>query len=279
MPASRFVPQVIVTGRSVFSRRVTHGTPSTVRLLLDPAGIGDDQPRVREQAEELEIAERVEEPQPLVAPRGRSRPAPCGSADGRGTRPACARPARRSASRRARSAAASSTFDGRWSVSTRVVARAAPGARHLERLGARAEGEQRVDHDVADEVDASRRRPPRARGSRSPLRSLTNSQSRDRVGHDAVDLLRHGPIEAAQPGFDVRDRDSELRRDERGRHRRVHVADDEHRRGPPLEQAPARCRIMISAVCGRGSPSRRRGGRPARESRAARRRSPTSRAS
>ena len=35
-------------------------------------------------------------------------------------------------------------------------------------------------------------------------------QSRDLVGQDAVDLLGHRAVEAAQPGLDVGDRDAEL---------------------------------------------------------------------
>jgi hypothetical protein len=51
------------------------------------------------------------------------------------------------------------------------------------------------------------------------------------VGDDPVDLLRHGPIEAAKTGFDVRDRNSQLDRDKRHSERRVDVAgnDDEVR--------------------------------------------------
>src|SRR5438067_2536441 len=36
VPARRFVPSVMVTGRSVFSRSVTHGTPSTVVSSCTP---------------------------------------------------------------------------------------------------------------------------------------------------------------------------------------------------------------------------------------------------
>jgi hypothetical protein len=48
------------------------------------------------------------------------------------------------------------------------------------------------------------------------------------VGRDAVQLLGHRPVEAAQPRLEVRDAEALLRRDERRRQRGVHVAGDEH---------------------------------------------------
>ena len=54
------------------------------------------------------------------------------------------------------------------------------------------------------------------------------------IRQDAVDLLRHCPIAAAQPGLDVRYRDAPFRRDERARQRRVHVSDNEHEIGVML---------------------------------------------
>jgi hypothetical protein len=50
----------------------------------------------------------------------------------------------------------------------------------------------------------------------------------DRVGQDAVDLLRHGAVEAAQAGLDVHQRHLELGRHQPAGDGRVHVADDEH---------------------------------------------------
>ena len=57
-------------------------------------------------------------------------------------------------------------------------------------------------------------------------------QIREPIGDDPVDLLGHRAIEAAQAGLDVRDRDQQLRRHQRRRHRRVHVADDDDQVGP-----------------------------------------------
>ena len=51
------------------------------------------------------------------------------------------------------------------------------------------------------------------------------------VGDDPVRLLRHRAVEAPQPGFDVGDRDSQLRRAERRAEGRVDVARDDHQVG------------------------------------------------
>ena len=52
------------------------------------------------------------------------------------------------------------------------------------------------------------------------------------VREPSVQLLRHAGIERAQPCLDVRDRKMLLRRDEPAREGGVHVADDDHDRGP-----------------------------------------------
>jgi hypothetical protein len=57
------------------------------------------------------------------------------------------------------------------------------------------------------------------------------------IRHDAVQFLRHAPVEAAQPGFDVGDRDAELGRGEGSGQGRVGVAkDDDSIRPGSLEQ-------------------------------------------
>ena len=55
------------------------------------------------------------------------------------------------------------------------------------------------------------------------------------VGGEAVRLLGHPPVEAAQTGLDVRNRHVQLRRGERRGERRVGVAVGEHHVRPVLE--------------------------------------------
>ena len=66
VPIRRLVPRVMVTGRSVLSLRVKHGMPSTVRLLLDAPGVGQHESRPAHQADEIEIAERLDEDDALA---------------------------------------------------------------------------------------------------------------------------------------------------------------------------------------------------------------------
>jgi hypothetical protein len=94
---------------------------------------------------------------------------------------------------------------------------------HARRGGARQLGEQRVDHHVADESDffggdalGAQVLVGVGRGREQEVCDLIRQQ--------AVDLFGHRAVAAAQPRLDVRDRDAELRADERGGERRVHVA-------------------------------------------------------
>ena len=86
---------------------------------------------------------------------------------------------------------------------------------------------QRVDHRVAHIVD-----PPllAALGQKvlACLGRVGEQQARELVGHHTVDLLGHRPVERAQAGLHVPERDAELRGHERGGHGAVHVAGDEH---------------------------------------------------
>src|SRR4029079_5200431 len=69
-----------------------------------------------------------------------------------------------------------------------------------------------VDHDVADEVDAF----PRHACGQQVLVGIGRWRPQyvgDRVGHEAVDLLGHAPVAAAQPGFEVNHGYAELRAD------------------------------------------------------------------
>ena len=62
-PTRTFVPISIVIGRSVFSRTVRHGMPSTVvSSWMPPESVMTS--RACRIADEIEVAERLDEPQP-----------------------------------------------------------------------------------------------------------------------------------------------------------------------------------------------------------------------
>jgi hypothetical protein len=89
--------------------------------------------------------------------------------------------------------------------------------------------EQGVDHHVAHEVHLARR--DALAGQVLVAGWLRGEEEvRDRVGQDAIDLLRHAPIEATQSRLHVRDRPPELHGGE-ARHRRVHVTHHQHHVG------------------------------------------------
>ncbi len=94
---------------------------------------------------------------------------------------------------------------------------------------------QRVDHDVADDVDA-----PRENALAQEVLAtggLGHEQPvGDRVGQHAVDLFGHAAVARAQARFDVRHAHAELRGRERGGERRVHVADHDQGVRALLEQ-------------------------------------------
>ena len=82
-----------------------------------------------------------------------------------------------------------------------------------------------VLHQVADLDDPVPE--PLRRQVRDGGRGRREQPAREMVGDDAVELLGHRPVEAAQAGLDVRDGDPELRRGERAGERGVGVAVDE----------------------------------------------------
>ena len=88
-------------------------------------------------------------------------------------------------------------------------------------------GQQRVGHDVAHEIDLVVSVPlgPQV-GDR--IRGWREEVVADPVDDDAVDLLGHRPVPAAQPGFDVREQGAGLRGDQRAGQGGVHVPDDHH---------------------------------------------------
>ena len=93
--------------------------------------------------------------------------------------------------------------------------------------GLLSEPEERVDHHVADVMDALARDP-------FPQQVLDGGRLRgeavvgQRVGHDAVDLFGHAAVEAAQPGLDVGQGQRHLVGDEAGGDRRRDVTHHHH---------------------------------------------------
>ena len=86
---------------------------------------------------------------------------------------------------------------------------------------------ERVDHDIADEHDLGIRL---AFGTQTGVRIARGREQQvgQAIGHEPIDLLGHRPVVAPKPRLDVRCAQPELRRNDGGRHRRVHVAVHEH---------------------------------------------------
>ena len=96
--------------------------------------------------------------------------------------------------------------------------------------------EQVVDHHVSDVVDG-RLVLAFAEQVLDAGRFGREEHVRDGVGHEAVDLLGHRAVAAAQAGLDVRDGQLCLLRDDGAGERGVHVADDERHRGDVVRDA------------------------------------------
>ena len=211
--------------------------------------VGHDERRAADQRQEVDVAERVDDAQPVVR---RRRPAASSVGRPRGwsghdERHAARR--RRAASRRSGAAwAGSSTLAGRWMRGDRVGARAGRGAARMPRRrrtgrgspaacrssGCRRSGSARPGCPRGEVVDAlgdwSR---TAARDSRSVTRRLISS------GIVSSKLRR--PASTWATGR------TELGRHERRRHRRVDVAvDDDERR--PESAANVRSRATMSAA-------------------------------
>ena len=106
---------------------------------------------------------------------------------------------------------------------------------------------ERVDHDIADAFDLSGATPSRREivvgvGRRGP------QQIGDRVGDEPVDLLRHRPVAAAQPGFEMGELQAEFFRDQRAGGGRVDVADNDDPAGRVLD-TDTFIASMTPAVC------------------------------
>jgi len=94
-------------------------------------------------------------------------------------------------------------------------------------LPARAEGLQSVDHEVADEVNLLWRDAFSEQVLPSAL-LRHEEEVGDGIREQAVDLLRHGAVEASQPGLHVSHRNPKLYGGDGGSRRGVHVAHHEH---------------------------------------------------
>src|SRR5436309_733787 len=98
-------------------------------------------------------------------------------------------------------------------------------------LPARLERQQRVDHDIADEMDL-RGRDALPKKVDPGVFLGDEEQIRDGVREQAVDFFRHRPVEAAEPRLDVDEREAELDGGDGGGQGGVHVADAEYECGP-----------------------------------------------
>ena len=81
---------------------------------------------------------------------------------------------------------------------------------------------ERVDHNVSDKRDLFIRL---AFGTqlRVGISRRCEEEGRETIGDDAIDFLRHRPVKAAQPCFNVSNANPELRGDNGSGHRRVDV--------------------------------------------------------
>src|SRR5258708_1806966 len=128
-------------------------------------------------------------------------------------------------------------------------------------LGDGQEVAQGIDHDVADHEDAA----PGPAFFQEVLDGTFFSNKEivgESVGEDAVDLLRHCTVKAAEPGLDVSHADAKFRSAERNSNGGIDITDDENQ----VRFASTRTgsmRFRISAVCDAWSQSRLPGSRAA----------------
>ena len=138
------------------------------------------------------------------------------------------------APRRCARGSAATVFDCRWNVASRKP----PGSSSRDgRVGGtrgsgRRDQPRHVDHHVADHVHPPRDALPLEVDDRGLRRA--QEQRREGVRDDAVHLLGHAAVEAAQTRLDVGDRQLLLGCGERGGERRVRVAVDHDAVGPLL---------------------------------------------
>ena len=98
---------------------------------------------------------------------------------------------------------------------------------HALRIESIEVGKQGVDHRIADEVNAFGI-DTLAGEMRDRVRAGAEQEVGEAIGDDAIDLLRHGHIEGPQSRLDMRDRDAQLARRDRGRQCGIDIAVDDH---------------------------------------------------
>ncbi len=208
------------------------------RLLLHPAGVGDDCARADLQAEEVEIADRLHgaDAGTLEAEQQPFGPQPFRGA--RVDREEDGSVGGESGERCHDASQLVALVDVGWAMQGHEHVLAAADRKRLPRpavLGARLEAAQGVDHGVADEVDPAF---IDALGDevRRGFGAVGEEEVGEPIGEDAVDLLGHRPVPGAQAGLDVRNRDPELGCRQRHGERRVDVAADAHQFRWILEQ-------------------------------------------
>ena len=176
----------------------------------------------------------------------------------------------------ASSTAGSSTFAGRCRVTRPYRPGSRPSLARVPLAGPSGVHEQRVDHDVADEVDLRLRVSLGPQVGRRVVRRGEQVVA-DPVGDDPVDLLGHRPVAAAQAGLDMGGRRPQLRGDQGACQCRVHIANHDHIVRGPGRPPAARTPSSPGRSARRGCPSPRRGsnrGGGCRDRRRTRRSSP-----
>ncbi len=199
-----------------------------VRLFLDAARVGGDDPRMRLERDHVAVAGRLHEHDAIGHGGARLARGPPASAGGRGRGPARAGAA---AASHAPSRFGSSTFDGRWSVMSMYPGWVRPASGSGGSVAATAWWASTMTSPtmVARSANPSRARLVHGR------RGGSEKQVGQVVGHDPIPLLRHVRVEGAEPGLHVRQpRPRSTVRDELGGGHRageggVRVAvDDDH---------------------------------------------------
>jgi hypothetical protein len=109
---------------------------------------------------------------------------------------------------------------------------------------------RQVAHDIPDEVHTI----GQSLGGEVPDRGLRGHEgpTSQVVGHDAVHLLGHAPVERAQARLDMGDGSPKSSGDQRGGQRGIRVAEDEHGVGTDLRQRPLEADHDPPGLLGRG---------------------------